>query len=146
MSLPALTVEIAFATDPGSAPTWTDVSQYVRSDPLPGAATDCIAYDRTFTDSARNNICEPGSGFPTPQYRNRKKGRVYPLSAPQYQSDIIAPPKPEVFFSGHYFPGFETVKRFRPFARRRDITRRPVAVCMRLRNPCARARFLRDGW
>ncbi len=30
MSIPTLSVEVAFATDPGSAPTWTDVTPYVR--------------------------------------------------------------------------------------------------------------------
>ena len=30
MSLPTITVEIAFATDPGSTPTWTDVSEFHR--------------------------------------------------------------------------------------------------------------------
>ncbi|MBI4496318.1 MAG: hypothetical protein HY689_00230 [Chloroflexi bacterium] len=30
MSVPVVTVEIAFATDPGDTPTWTDVSDYVR--------------------------------------------------------------------------------------------------------------------
>jgi hypothetical protein len=34
-----------------------------------------------------------------------------------------------------------TVRRFRPFARRRFRTRRPFFVLMRTRNPCVRARW-----
>lgn len=40
----------------------------------------------------------------------------------------------------------ETVRRLRPFARRRLSTRRPFFVAMRTRNPCVRLRRRRFGW
>jgi hypothetical protein len=44
------------------------------------------------------------------------------------------------------FGGIETVRRFRPFARRRLITARPPGVAMRSRNPCVLFRRLLLGW
>ncbi len=40
----------------------------------------------------------------------------------------------------------ETVRRLRPFARRRFSTCRPFFVAMRTRNPCVRLRRRRFGW
>lgn len=40
----------------------------------------------------------------------------------------------------------ETVRRFRPFARRRFRTMRPFLVDMRTRKPCVRLRRRRFGW
>src|SRR6185369_16842638 len=39
-----------------------------------------------------------------------------------------------------------TVRRLRPFARRRFSTRRPFFVLMRTRNPCVLARWRLFGW
>ena len=44
-----------------------------------------------------------------------------------------------------YFPETLTVKRLRPFARRRRMTFLPVAVSMRARNPWRRRRLVRLG-
>ena len=42
--------------------------------------------------------------------------------------------------------GSQTVRRRRPFARRRLRTFLPPGVLIRLRNPCVRLRLLRSGW
>ena len=39
-----------------------------------------------------------------------------------------------------------TVRRLRPFARRRLSTNRPFFVCMRTKNPCVRRRWRLFGW
>jgi hypothetical protein len=43
------------------------------------------------------------------------------------------------------FDGSRTVRRFRPFLRRRDSTARPQRVAMRARNPCLLMRRLLRG-
>ena len=43
------------------------------------------------------------------------------------------------------FDGSETVRRFRPFLRRRDSTARPQREAMRARNPCLLMRRLLRG-
>jgi len=45
-----------------------------------------------------------------------------------------------------FYAGDETVRRFRPFARRRFRTSRPFFVLMRTRKPCVRRRRRRLGW
>ena len=40
----------------------------------------------------------------------------------------------------------QTVSRLRPLSRRRLSVRRPARVCMRVRNPCVRARLRFFGW
>src|SRR5690606_20413725 len=40
----------------------------------------------------------------------------------------------------------ETVRRLRPFALRRERTRRPAGVAMRALKPCVLARLRRFGW
>jgi hypothetical protein len=40
----------------------------------------------------------------------------------------------------------QTVRRLRPFARRRAKTRRPERVAMRARKPCVRWRRILLGW
>jgi hypothetical protein len=48
--------------------------------------------------------------------------------------------------AGHFFPLTVTVRRFRPFARRRARTFRPAAVDIRSRNPWVRFRRRLCGW
>ena len=48
-------------------------------------------------------------------------------------------PQPE-FSKSDYFEGTETLRRLRPFARRRLSTKRPEVVDIRLRKPCLRVR------
>ena len=42
--------------------------------------------------------------------------------------------------------GVDTVRRLRPFRRRRRSTSRPCGVDIRLRKPWLRRRLTRDGW
>src|SRR5713101_8565779 len=55
------------------------------------------------------------------------------------------PPTPEQGENYSRKPGF-TETRLRPFARRREITARPLLVFMRVRNPCVFERCRRLGW
>ena len=52
------------------------------------------------------------------------------------------------FTRGNYFPAMEseTVRRARPFARRRARTLRPSGVAIRARKPCLLTLFLFEGW
>lgn len=62
--------------------------------------------------------------------------QVRPPENPSRPREAVLPP----------LRGPQTVRRRRPFARRRLRTFLPPGVLIRLRNPCVRLRLLRSGW
>lgn len=113
---------------------------FVAPEDLAGQTFGAVAHNRT-TKLPCGRHSEPGDGRSVRQQKNGHKTPMFPLSRGVNALEFRPPPN---MFGGvqplratrvHY-PSSETVRRFRPFARRRARTIRPFFVDMRTRNPC----------
>jgi hypothetical protein len=71
---------------------------------------------------------------------------VNPAAALVHALELRASPNPLIAAEARQNYSELTVRRLRPFARRRLSTRRPFFVAMRTRKPCVRARWRVFGW
>jgi hypothetical protein len=138
----------------------------------PGGSVDCLKISRinrlarflrtafpSFFDATSPSRVSPDDLATTRTVRNRPLPRWAAsntrLNSPRFLSRRLLSSRREDAFEravtmlgNAAWTGYdeETVRRFRPLARRRLITCRPFFVLMRTRNPWVRARRWRFGW
>jgi hypothetical protein len=142
----------------------------------PGAALAENLSDQPFSPISSNRIAElsgghdaePGGAGPVYRHNQRHEPAMNPKPGVEHALKIRPLPKASIgtertgpgrrkltLSEVHWRPRIrasrrvydeETVRRFRPFARRRLRTSLPFFVLMRTRNPCVRRRRRRFGW
>src|SRR5690606_2581450 len=109
---------------------------------LAQAPPDAVADDR-IANLAANDYGYPHLSGPRLPHAHRDV-LAAPRSTPHEPLEVpLGLQRPRV---GGRWQRSETVRRWRPLARRRARTRRPAAVAMRARKPCVLARLRRLGW
>lgn len=116
------------------------------------APAQAVAHDRALVNRPRYHKDESAvrEAIRTPCNGKKRVGQA--PAAPQEKIQVNAPSQPmpplhtpALFFIEIFSYDADTVRRARPFARRRESTRRPVGTDIRLRNPCVRLLFFFDG-
>ncbi len=124
-------------------------SRALAREGLPKQALDAIAVDRA-TDLARHRQPESRSAVIGPSWKHVQDEIAAGVRATlaEHSVELCATrePSPTWPLPGAGCDQHQTVRRLRPFARRRLIVRRPARVRMRVRKPCVRARLRFFGW